>query len=130
MRPMIRKSSFAAILWLLAIALLPVRLANAHLHLCLDGQQQSVSLHVQDQPEHADGHTDEGHNDRDVDLSKASSIVKLPGAGDDGSLAVINVYLLALLLPVQEAVVPSWKILPPELAAHFPIRPPVRGPPL
>ena len=129
---MLRKSTFAAILWLLAIALLPVRMANAHLHLCLDGQQQAVSLHLQEKAgEAGDEHHSEGHVDRDVDLSSVnSSIAKLPGSIDDIPLAVINVYLLASLLPVQEHLAPRPARLVSESADVFSLRPPVRGPPL
>ncbi|HWK51234.1 MAG TPA: hypothetical protein VNR40_15175 [Steroidobacter sp.] len=129
---MLRKSTFAAVLWLLAIALLPLRVANAHLHLCLDGQQQPVSLHVQETAgEASDEHTSEGHFDRDVDLAAANSaIAKLSGSVDDVSLAVINVYVLASLLPVQEHVAPRPVRLVSESADVFTFRPPVRGPPL
>lgn len=39
-------------LWVLAIAMLPVRIVNAHIHLCLDGQEPPTSVHFQDVPTH------------------------------------------------------------------------------
>lgn len=127
---MFRGSKFALLLWLLAIVLLPVRMANAHLHLCLDGQEPPVSVHVQDTPMHdgvADVH-DDGHTDRDLDVSKSLTVAKASNL-DDVSPALLNVYVLAIVLPAQSHVVPRSVLLTPDLEPAFDLRPPPRGPP-
>ncbi|MBB6094969.1 hypothetical protein HNQ60_003856 [Povalibacter uvarum] len=125
---MFRRSKFAALIWLLAIALLPVRMANAHLHMCLDGQEPRAALHVTDVPMH-DGTEDEsGHNDRDVKLSAALSITKA-NTLDDTPLPLLETYVLAIVLPVERSVAPPVFVQIPDLTPAFDLRPPSRGPP-
>ena len=128
---MLRRSSIAVLLWVLAIALVPVRMANAHLHFCLDGQQAPVSLHVQDRAGHAhDEHVDDGHLDVDVDVSVANTIAKLPGAGDDILPVFLPLYVLAVLIPTQQHEPPRQTVAVVDTSAIAQLRPPVRGPPL
>ena len=130
-RLMFRHSTFATVLWVLAVALLPVRMANAHLHLCLDGQERPVSLHVQDIATHsgAEPTTDQGHNDRDVDVSASLLTVKLSGGMDDAPL-VIHLYVLTPLLPVERPTFSLIDLPSAELTSVVTLRPPVRGPPV
>ena len=123
---MFRHSPIAKLLWLLAIALLLVRVGEAHLHLCLDGQQQqSVAMHVEDAPgDHEAG----GHNDVDVDLSVAPWVKKI--GVDELPMIVFASILLALLLPSPQGTSRPAQLLIPNLAAAFNLRPPLRGPPL
>lgn len=125
---MFRRSKFAALIWLLAIALLPVRIANAHLHMCLDGQEQRAALHVMDAPTHDGTDTESGHKDRDVTLSATLSVTKA-NTLDDAPLPLLDAYVLALLLPVEQASVPSISVQIPALTPAFDLRPPSRGPP-
>ena len=129
---MFRHSTFAALLWLLAVALLPVRMANAHLHFCLDGQTQPVSLHVQDIATHVGGeHVDEeGHNDRDIDVSTSLLTSKSAGGSDVAPLALLHVYVLATLLPLERPAFSHFDVPVAEHTSAFTLRPPVRGPPL
>lgn len=126
-----RLSTFGMVLWLLAIALLPVRMANAHLHLCMDGQQPPVALHVHDVATH-DGsqpHADDNHNDRDVNLSATTTVAK-SSLVDDGLLpALLHVYVLATLLPPPSAVAPADVSVPSFHSAPLDGPPPARGPP-
>jgi hypothetical protein len=126
---MVRHSKFAHLLWLLAFALLPVRMANAHLHLCADGMEPPVSLHVKDAPTHwgKDHVQEEGHTDKDVDLS--SSFVAKHFAQDDYSPALLDAYVLAILLPIQRQIAASSALVVPDLTPVLSLRPPVRGPP-
>src|SRR6185436_5759196 len=43
-----RLRSMTSLLWVIALALLVVRTSDAHMHLCLDPQDQGSSLHVAD----------------------------------------------------------------------------------
>lgn len=129
---MFRHSTFAALLWVLAVALLPVRMANAHLHFCLDGQTQPVSLHVQDIATHVGGeHADEdGHNDRDIDVSASVLTAKSAGGSDVAPLALLHVYVIATLLPLERPAFSQFDLPVAEPTSAFSLRPPVRGPPL
>lgn len=126
---MLRRSPIARLLWLLAIALLLVRVGEAHLHLCLDGQQrQPVAMHVEDTPTHTglDASAD-GHNDVDVDLSVSPWVKKI--GMDELPIIVFASVLLALLLPISRSTSRPAQFLVPDLAAAFSLRPPLRGPP-
>ena len=128
-----RSSTFAVLLWVIAVAMLPIRMANAHLHFCFDGQSQPVSLHVQDVPTHtagSHGHQDGGHNDRDVDYSASVVAAKHTNGGGDHDLGLLTAYVVAILLPVECSVEPAaeFRVLDP--TSVFNLRPPVRGPPL
>ena len=128
---MLRQSTFATILWLLAIALLPVRIANAHMHMCLDGQKPVVAYHVQDVPTHNGTDTaGDGHSDRDVDASGASATLNKLSDLDNNSLSLLAVYAIALLLPAPESEAPQASSSVVELTPAFDLRPPTRGPPL
>lgn len=127
---MLRHSPIARLLWLLAIALLLVRVGEAHLHLCLDGQQeQPVAMHVDDAPTHSGSETSSGgHNDVDVDLSVSPWVKKI--GVDELPIIVFASVLLALLLPILQSTSRPAQLLIPNLAAAFALRPPLRGPPL
>lgn len=129
---MFRHSAFAIVLWVLAVALLPVRMANAHLHLCLDGQERPVSLHVQDVATHsgAEATTEQGHNDRDVDVSASLLTVKLSGGADDAPFAFLHLYVLTALLPLEHPTFSLVDLPGAELTSVVTLRPPVRGPPV
>lgn len=125
---MFRHSPIARLLWLLAIALLLVRVGEAHLHLCLDGQQQeSVAVHVEDAPTHGGAETG-GHNDVDVDLSVSPWVKKI--GVDELPIVLFASILLALLLPISRAPSLPARLLIPDLSSAFDLRPPLRGPPL
>jgi hypothetical protein len=63
LRTILRYKTFAAvalILWLLA------SWSGAHGHLCFDGQEPPLSLHMDMLSEHTEHHADEKHTDADV----------------------------------------------------------------
>lgn len=121
------RSKFAVLIWLLAIALLPVRMASAHLHMCLDGQEPPVSVHVQDIATHDGSEDTAGHNDRDVQLS-VLSITKASGL-DKAPLPLLDACVLAILLPAPRSITPPVSVLIPDPTPAFDLRPPSRGPP-
>ena len=62
---------------LLSGVLLLLQVSGAHLHLCFDGQEPPVSLHVLDSgPEHFPGAAYSQHQDEELDSSLASLIKK------------------------------------------------------
>jgi len=128
---MLRRSRPLVLLWVLAIALLTMRMADAHLHLCFDGSDRPVSLHVADVPTHHGEHDDSsGHQDQDLDFSSPLLIKKGGGSLDDATIAVLGAYVLAFVLPEIETVTPEFDFSTAPLVSVFHLRPPLRGPPL
>ena len=123
------RSKWAIVLWVAAIALLPMRFANAHLHLCADGQEPPVSIHMQDAPTHFDASDSApGHDDRDVEVPAAQAVVKVDST-DQLTLACIGQYFFALYLAPDAGESPAALAATPHLPAPFDLRPPTRGPP-
>ncbi|HKS56568.1 MAG TPA: hypothetical protein VJS12_14845 [Steroidobacteraceae bacterium] len=116
-------------LWLLSIALLAARVTDAHVHLCLDGGGRPVSVHVKDAPTHYGQDASTGHNDRDVDLS-SPLVVKKSDSLDNEAIAVVGVYVLALILPTIDSDEPARVFESPALPSVFDLKPPLRGPPV
>jgi len=114
---------------MLAVALLLVRVGESHLHLCLDGQEQAVALHVEDTPEHrgTDASTS-GHNDRDIDTSNLPWAKKV--GMDELPLLLLVLSILSLLLPAVRNTPPPSRLLIPVVARPASLLPPLRGPPL
>ncbi|HKQ81596.1 MAG TPA: hypothetical protein VJS42_05340 [Steroidobacteraceae bacterium] len=125
---MLRHSKLALLLWVAAILLLPLRAANAHVHLCLDGQAPAMTMHVQDLPTH-DGTSEEvgGHTDRDVQLTGSLSVGKAPGVE---KMSLLDAYVLARLLPTQQHNAPQAFVVVPDVPLPFGLYPPPRGPPV
>ncbi|MBL8270333.1 hypothetical protein [Steroidobacter sp.] len=119
------------VLWLLAIALLPLRMTNAHLHLCMDGQKAPVALHVQDATTLGDAqpHAEGNHEDRDLDLSATTTGAKSTLVDDGLVPALLHVYVLAAVLPPPSVVAPSEVFVPSFHSAPVDGPPPARGPP-
>lgn len=126
---MTARSMPTTILWLLAIVLLGVRTGDAHLHMCLDGLERLITLHVADAPlHHAGTDSADGHNDQDLDLSD-SAIIKKSADLDDLPLGALIALVVVLLLPGRRSVLPHFPASTPALVSAFHIRPPLRGPP-
>ena len=125
---MLRSSPFAKILWLLAIALLLIRVGEAHLHLCFDGSDRLVAFHVKDSPNHAGGkEISSSHNDLDLAVSASASIKKL--ALDELPPIALALFLVTLLVPlVHGSSRPTPSVTLAISSAHC-RRPPPRGPP-
>lgn len=105
--------------WLLA------NWGGAYGHLCLDGKEPPLSMHMEMMGGHQNHHDDEPHIDADVKLlqSVLAKISKI-----DLSLMLALVVLLVLALQPRRLLLPRYVVF---LAAHFPhVRPPLRAPPL
>jgi hypothetical protein len=114
----------------LCVAVAVLRVAGLHLHLCLDGSEPPVSMHVEDAGVH---HVDESggtdaHTDRDLDIA-ADVVVKKPVETLDLSLlGALCALLLFLLARPREYI--SFAPLPAQVrSARLRLRPPLRGPP-
>ncbi len=109
----------ALIIWLIA------SWSGAHGHLCFDGQEPPVSVHMHALGEHPDHTTDEQHVDADVDLSQPflAKLTKI-----DLPLLIAAALLLAVLFEKISLVVSRYsRIYSSRLAG---LRPPLRAPPI
>jgi hypothetical protein len=123
-----RSSLFTQIsLWVLALALLAVRVDSAHWHLCLDGQEPRASLHVADASVHHTGSDDAAdHNDQDVDAGTAA-IFKHGDSVDSWVVATAWSLVSHLSTFADEPPLPA--VITSALAFIPHLRPPSRGPP-
>ena len=127
---MIRRSRTATVLWLLTIALFAVRIAGGHLHLCMDGQEPPVSLHMEAVTEHHGAlDSEQGHLDRDVEVSASMLLIKKLAGFDELPVALLGALLLVGLLPVIKRLAPASAFYVPVFATPFALPPPPRGPP-
>lgn len=123
---MIRPGKPALLIALLCGVLLLTRLGGTHLHLCFDGSEPPISLHVADAGDHHPGES-APHADQDVALG-ADLLVKKPAGGFDlGALAFAFTFLLLIVFRAP-GIRPEALILPLR-SARTRLRPPLRGPP-
>lgn len=110
--------------------LVGLRIAGTHLHLCYDGSEPPVSLHVADSgSHHGEAHAEpaDSHVDRDVAMT-GDYVAKKP-AGDLLLPFLVLVFAFALLAPTRtRGLLPEYRSLLP-LPARAHLRPPSRGPP-
>lgn len=90
--------SMTPLLWVVALALLAVRMADAHVHVCFDGQEPRSRIHVSD-PAPFCHESDGTHRDQDMDAQGAVLAKKSAGADTLGPLPVAD--LVLFLLPLQ-----------------------------
>lgn len=110
---------------MLSGALLLTNAGVGYLHLCFDGQEPPVTLHLVGDALHANGNAN-SHSDQDVDPAKAAP-VKLLWQGIDMPAAAMA---FALQLPFQRsrAFERSGLLLRPSSATSY-LRPYLRAPP-
>jgi len=128
---MIRSRLFVrACIALLCITILVMRVGGAHLHLCLDGSEPPVSVHLTDDAGLDASHVGAGktHHDQDVSLSGEVLAKKLDGALQLPVLLIAAV-LLFLVPLVSVPVVPRDRTTLIHSIPIFRIRPPLRAPP-
>lgn len=114
--------------WAFALLLFAVRSADAHVHLCLDGQEPPASVHVADGGVHHGGSGElQAHNDRDVKYA-LEGVFKKGESGDD-LLLLSAIWSLAGLLAPSTAEPPQYTASLPAFATRSHLRPPLRGPP-
>lgn len=93
--------SMTPLLWVIAFALLCVRTADAHVHLCFDGQEPRSSLHVADRAPVC--HKNDGtHLDQDIDALGAVMAKKSADIDTLGPLPIAAVVLFLLALPQRD----------------------------
>lgn len=81
------------LLWVIAFALLIVRTADAHVHLCFDGQEPPSSVRMFDYTPDYDG-TNSTRQDQDIDALGAVLVKKSSPAETLGPLPVAGMVLL------------------------------------
>jgi hypothetical protein len=114
---------------LLCASLVAMRVGGTHLHLCLDGSEPPVSLHVADAAEHhADDAGDTPHLDQDVTLG-ADLLVKKPFSDLDQSTIAPAFALPLFFVTRTRDVKPAFPQLPRLASNPGRLRPPLRGPP-
>jgi hypothetical protein len=119
---------------LLCVAVIVLRIGGAHLHLCFDGGEPPISMHLGDSGVH---HADEaashesagdGHADRDVGIGADALVKKPSGSLEIPVLAVLFGLLLSYVVRRRDVLpdfTPPLQLSP--VRAH--LRPPLRGPP-
>jgi hypothetical protein len=113
---------------LLCSVLLVMRIGGAHWHLCFDGREPPVSIHIADSSfEHSSIGIDSQHHDQNVDIGLAS-LTKHGSADFDLPPLLLAAFLFWAAIPrravprARKAPVPTWSDLSLLL-------PPLRGPP-
>jgi hypothetical protein len=128
------------VLALLCAILVALRIAGAHLHLCYDGSEPPVSLHVSDAGGEHSEHAHDGapgetasahgfeHDDRDVFVAGDALVKKGSGLADLALLAIVCLFLGFVALRSGSGRIPGLD-LPLIRPARAFLRPPLRGPP-
>jgi len=114
----------------LCVAVVALRVAGLHVHLCMDGSEAPLSIHVADSGVHHLDEADAGKAHADFDMAIASDVVVKKPFGDfDLSLLVAFCALLLFVLARLggRPFFPPFPICATSARAH--LRPPLRGPP-
>jgi hypothetical protein len=115
------------LLVLMCVLMLGARVSGAHLHLCLDGNEPPVVLHMQSDVDHHQA--EPAHTD--VDVSVAGHPLAKKGGVDHDHLSAMVASVYLLFFSPQQAVAAhrSEITVPLVRSAHY-LRPPLRGPPV
>lgn len=119
------------LLTLLCVLLLVARLDGAHWHLCFDGKEPAVSLHLADLESHHDDQAGMNATHHDADVMMGSDLLpKSSKAGfqiDSAPVLLAAAFLLALLYRRQ--IHPLTDSVWPVISKSLFLLPPLRGPP-
>ncbi len=115
------------LLTLVCVALLCARLGGGHLHLCFDGSEPPVSLHLMYNGQHHMAGTDAGHQDADVALAD-EALAKSIQLVLDLPAALVVALLIWSLRQTRRPPAPGFCL--PLFFSATRLRPPLRGPPL
>jgi hypothetical protein len=113
---------------LLCAAVIMLRVGGTHLHLCFDGSEPPVSLHVADSGVHHDDAGSTRHADQDVAIG-AEALVKKSSAALDLAMLAFVLALLLFFVPRTPNPLPDFFTAPRLSSARLRLRPPLRGPP-
>jgi len=109
--------------------LLFIRIVGVHQHLCLDGREPPVSVHLLDTGfEHQADHTAASHDDQNVD-DAGKTLVKSAYVDFAVDFMALVLVLVTLVPVVRRLRFERSDNRPAFSAPHF-LRPPLRGPPL
>ena len=115
---------------LLALMLVIVRVADAHAHLCADGKEPPVTIHLGDGGVHPcdDGQSNDHAGDKNVQIGSDGLLKKASPLADPLMPAVIAVAFDFAARPSNEVILVAPLTVRVEALAY--IRPPLRGPPV
>jgi hypothetical protein len=119
---------FKLLIVLLSVAVVVLRIGGTHLHLCYDGSEPPVTLHVADSGVHHDAAAAAPHADRDVSLGAEALVKKSSVTFDLAALAFLFALVL-FVLPRLPGALPDFFSAPWLSPARIRLRPPLRGPP-
>lgn len=113
---------------LLALMLIIVRTADAHAHLCEDGKEPPVSIHLGDGGNHPceTDPLEEHSGDKNIQIASDIVLKKAPNA--DPWLPVLLAYFYDVEAPGSDERIQFQSTVPPLEAVVY-LRPPLRGPP-
>jgi hypothetical protein len=115
-------------LWILLFVLILVRMGDAHVHLCFDGQEPPRALHIADD---RGSHTHEGEPDHVcADVSAMDAALAKKSAASDDALPIRLTAAAWLLLPPEVRIEAPPVIQNPLPPQPFLSLPPSRGPPV
>jgi hypothetical protein len=116
---------------LLCVGVLILRIGGAHLHLCFDGSEPPIAMHLGDSGVHHADHqesADGPHSDQDVGMG-ADALVKKPYGSLEIPLLALLCGLLLFYVARLRDVLPPFASPPQRSPIRAHLRPPLRGPP-
>lgn len=120
---------WSGLLWVALLALVMVRTADAHMHLCLEGEVQRSSVHIADTAgvcDSDDAQTE--HQDQDVDVFGA--VLAKKSADADVLDLPVAIHIVLSLLPLERGVVAHDVTDDPAPKLPYLFLPLLRGPPV
>lgn len=124
-----KKLRFQFLLSMLLASFIVARTADAHAHLCKDGQEPPASIHLADGSNHpcetadSTGHAD----DQDVQLTD-DGLLKKSNLDDSSAPPPAAIVIAFVPFQVGESLSPTAR--EPRVTSTFNLRPPLRGPPV
>ena len=110
------------------LAFTGVRLADAHLHVCLDGQEAPVTVHTAEGSGHAESHHHQADHHQDRDIAPFDAALLKAGVDTD-LFPIVAAFFIVPRTPRLLGYTADPLSLPP-LRPPSQLRPPLRGPPL
>ncbi|MGD9597559.1 MAG: hypothetical protein AB7G76_04205 [Steroidobacteraceae bacterium] len=90
----------AHLVWILCFAFFAARVGGAHLHLCLDGLEAPVAVHVEGHSgEHPADEAGQSHNDVDVPIVAEALVKQSKAPADTDGSALFAILLLFPFAP-------------------------------
>lgn len=121
---------WSGLLWVALLALVMVRTADAHMHLCLDGEVPRSSVHVADAVGVCDAADESQAEHQDEDVSVFGAVLAKKSADADVLELPTTVDVVLSLLPLERGVVRYVVTDDPEPRLPYLFLPLLRGPPV